>query len=160
MSNDPHLGRSIAAWIGVLLTVVTVASGVLQYRHTKEQEFRKEFWEKQFALYSEATQLAASIAVAKDLRDVEEERQRFWKLYWGPLSMVENKAVFDAMVAYGEDLNNQEVRGHTSSELKQLSYKLARACRESLKDTWEPVMLDDIPAAKGVSMSKNSDSKK
>ena len=58
--------------------------------------------------------------------------------------MIEDQAVFDAMVNYGEDLSNQEELGHTPSRLKRLSYFLARACRNSLKETWEPVILDNI----------------
>jgi oligoendopeptidase F len=137
--------KNILSWIGVLATLATIGSGIYQYSHSKDQEFRKAFWEKQYQLYSEATDIAAKISVAKDLQNVEKERAEFWYLYYGKMSIVENKAVYDAMVTYGKKLESLEEAGRTSPELKQLAYNLSRACRESLKATWEPVPLDDIP---------------
>ena len=133
------------AWFGVIATMATVIIGIAQYSHSKDQEFRKAFWEKQYQLYSEVTDIAAKIAVADDLDDVVEERAKFWHLYYGKMSIVENKAVYDAMVAFGKKLEPLEKSGKTAFELRVFAYNLARACRESLKHTWEPVLLDDIP---------------
>ncbi len=125
--------------------MATIGTGILQYSHSKDQEFRKAFWEKRYELYSEVTDLAAKISVSEDLDKVKNERKAFWHLYWGRMSIVESKAVYDAMVLYGQKLKSLEPSGNTSPDLQQLSYKLARACRNSLKNTWEPVLLDDIP---------------
>lgn len=138
----------LVAWIGVLVTVGTLVGGLWQYQHTREQTFRQRFWEARYALYHEATEVAAHIAVADDLLSVEPQRQRFWQLYWGPLSMLEDPAVYDAMVAFGGKLSELEGRGRTDGELRQLSYALARACRTSLRATWEPVPLDELVAEK------------
>ena len=92
----------------------TVLAGIYQYSHSKEQEFRRAFWEKQFGLYNEVTEFAAKIAAADDLKSVENERLSFWHLYWGRMSIVENQAVFDAMVAFGGALKESERSGYAS----------------------------------------------
>ena len=140
-----------ATWIGLAVTFATLVFGIYQYHSTKREEFRQAFWQKQYETYKEVTEIAAAIAIADDLDAVKEERERFWQLYWGSMAIIENRNVFDAMVEFGEDLRDQTVRGHSSSGLLQLSYNLARACRESLKSTWEPVQIDDIPAQRSSS---------
>lgn len=133
------------------------AWGLYQHFDTKRSEFRKAFWEKRYELYSRATCAAAKIALAPNVDSVPTERAEFWSLYWGDLSIVESKAVHDAMVAFGEKLSEIETAPERANGLKQLSYFLARACRESLKATWEPVPLDDIPVK--TAWSKNASSK-
>jgi hypothetical protein len=131
--------------ITVLGAVVAFAWGLYQYVDARKMEFRKGFWEKQFTLYSRASKAAAEIAIAPDLESVKKERAEFWTLYWGELSIVESKGVHDAMVEFGKGLSELEANPERPGSLKQKSYFLARACRESLKTTWEPVPLDDIP---------------
>ncbi|WP_299229093.1 hypothetical protein [uncultured Psychroserpens sp.] len=130
--------------VATIATLSTILVGIFNYSDKKEGEFRKVFWEKRFEFYQKVTDLAAAIAIAKDLESVKDEREKFWILYWGKLSMIEDQAVFDAMVNYGDHLFNQEKMGQKAYGLKQRSYLLARACRNSLKETWEPVVLDDI----------------
>ena len=117
--------------------------GLLQYIDTRNKEFRKVFWQKQFDLYSKAVRAAANIAIAPNIESVKTECHEFWSLYWGELSIIENIIVRDAMVDYGEQLKKVE-SGEKIEVLQHCAYLLARACRESLKETWEPVKLDDI----------------
>ena len=145
MNSESSKAQTIIPWLGVIATMATIIVGIVQYNHSKDQEFRKAFWEKQYKLYSEVTEIAAKIAVSDDLNDVADERANFWHLYYGKMSIVENKAVYDAMVAFGRKLESLEKSGGAAFELRLFAYNLARACRESLKDTWEPVPLDDIP---------------
>ena len=91
------MSKNILSWIGVIATLATIGSGIYQYSHSKDQEFRKAFWEKQYQLYSEVTDVAAKIAVADDLESVENERAKFWHLYYGKMSIVENKAVYERL---------------------------------------------------------------
>lgn len=119
-----------------------------------EQEFRKRFWEERLTLYRRASKLAATIATAGSLDMVRQERSEFWQLYWGELAIIEDKEVLSAMVAYGEELQRREGIQHDPKgpspasnirDLSQLSYQLARACRNSLAKTWEPVKLEPFP---------------
>jgi hypothetical protein len=112
---------------------------------TRNKEFRHAFWQKQFDVYVRATRIAAKIALMQDIESVKPERHEFWVLYSGELSILENKDVRDAMIKYGRELDKIEKGQKNIDALEFLSYNLARACRESLKKTWEPVPLDDIP---------------
>jgi hypothetical protein len=62
-------------------------------------------------------------------------------LYWGDLSIFENQDVKQAMEGVGTQLRKVE-HGESPSTLQQRSYKLAIACRKSLKKTWEPAPVD------------------
>ncbi|MFO0941796.1 MAG: hypothetical protein U0930_13660 [Pirellulales bacterium] len=134
--------------ITLLGAAIAFGWGLYQYFETSRNEFRKAFWEKRYSLYSRATCAASKIALARNLDSVHTERAEFWSLYWGELSIVESKAVQEAMVAYGKNLTELELKPEAANGLKQLSYRLARACRDSLKATWEPAPLDDIPSLK------------
>ncbi len=134
----------------MLGAVVAFAWALYQHFDSTRSEFRKTFWEKRYAIYSRASQAAAKIAIAPDLNLAQTERAEFWALYWGELSIVESRSVFDAMVKFGENLASLERDPASANNLTALSYTLARACRVSLKSTWEPVPLDDIPLLKGT----------
>jgi hypothetical protein len=60
--------------------------------------------ERQLTLYTEASQIAATIATVEDRQVLDKSVQRFWQLYWGELALVENKEVEGAMVAIGNRL--------------------------------------------------------
>ena len=119
--------------------------GILKYVDTRNKEFRQAFWQKQFDVYVRATRAAAKIAIAPDIASAKSERDEFWVLYLGELSILENNDVRIAMINFGKQLTAFEDGKRNIDALEDLSYKLARACRESLKKTWEPVPLDDIP---------------
>ena len=85
--------------------------------------------------------------MADSLPSVSREVALFRQLYWGPLAIVEDQQVLDAMVDFADRLKDVQ-EGSTITELRPLSYFLARACRRSLRDTWEPVPLDDIEDGK------------
>src|SRR4030095_11483947 len=92
---------NLAPLITILVASIPVTVGLTQYYITRQTEFRKRFWEEQVALYREATDAAAEIAMAPDLAAAAPARQRFWKLYWGKLSMIEHREVEQAMIAFG-----------------------------------------------------------
>lgn len=87
---------------------------------------------KSSALYTEATQAAATLSTTEDGPERDAAEQRFWSLYWGELALVESLEVEQAMAAMGWGLNE----GADSAELKQLSLRLAHACRDSLVQSW------------------------
>jgi hypothetical protein len=145
--------------LGGLGAIFVFCNGIYQYNRTAHeatdqqsktasQEFRKRFWEEQVKVYDEASSSASEIAMSDrvDSPEAGKWRHEFWTLYWGRLSILENLEVKTAMVKYGEELSliENQMKQHPGN-LKQLSYALARACRRSLKVTWEPVPVDDIP---------------
>ncbi len=98
---------------------------------TRRIEATKPFLERQLKLYTEASQVAAVIATS-DTAARRKAVDRFWELYWGELALVENTEVEAAMVAFGGGLKNKA----STSELQQLSLRLAHACRLSLDKSW------------------------
>jgi hypothetical protein len=96
-------------------------------------EAKKPFLDRQLALYTEASQIAAKIATSTDSNELEISQQRFWALYWGELALVENKGVESAMVKLGKALDGSAPQ----QQLQQLSLALAHACRESLDKSWQ-----------------------
>ena len=88
-----------------LIGALTLVWGVLQYQSTTNLEFRKKFWEEQFALYQEITNEAAAIATANRPQDVEKERKNFWILYMGKVPMIEHPEVKEALDNYADVLS-------------------------------------------------------
>jgi hypothetical protein len=116
---------------------------------SREDEFRKPFWEARLKLYLEATEAAATIA---NLSPTDPERkkaeQKFMTLYWGPMVSVEDPADSRAMVDFerclrglGEECKTERDR---SFRLKELSFDLANRFRKSLGASWS-VELKDLP---------------
>ena len=137
--------------------VFAVALGaILELREARFQQFEIEkeerrirFWEEQLSLYKEASDAAATLATASTLEDAREAREKFWKLYWGKLSIVENSSVERAMVAFGNVLEEIEAlqekgEGYKLSALEQPSLDLAHCARASLLSTWKVVEIGEI----------------
>ena len=103
-----------------------------RYAETRRIEAAKPFLERQLALFTEATQVAAQIAVDPSSAPAGKLKTRFWQLYWGELALVERGDVEKAMVAFGNALT----RGAPAEELRPLSLRIARACRDELAIAW------------------------
>jgi hypothetical protein len=77
---------------------------ITQEKANREQtakEFRKGFYEKQYHLYAEASEVVATLATEKkDSKDFAEAKQKFYRLFWGQLSIVEDKTVESKMVQF------------------------------------------------------------
>lgn len=137
--------------LSAVLAGSAFAWGVVQYNATRREEFRRHFWDQQFALYQEAAGAAAEIAMATDLNAAAAARNRFWILYWGKLSMVEHREVEVAMIAFGRKLSECEAGtdatcfsptpGSVQSELRQHAFRLAHCAQLSLSKTWQPLEL-------------------
>lgn len=125
--------------LGALSLVIGGAVGLWKYSDSVENQFRKPLWEKQIALYFDATSAAATLASSSDPQTLQDAENHFWVLYYGPLALVEDKDVESAMVRFAECLRNNCEKG----ELKGLSLRLARVCRESISKSWS-IELDDL----------------
>ena len=82
-----------------LIALAAFVFGIYQYYRSNELTYRRPYWEKQLALYLEATSTAATLASTDDESAWNDARNNFWRLYLGPLCMVENAAVESAMVS-------------------------------------------------------------
>jgi len=105
------------------------------------REARKPFLQRQQELYFEAATLASKLSTLDPGAEREMARKRFYQLYWGELSVVEDVMVEKAMVRFkGEFENYERERANNSQvsrqELEQRSLKLAHAFRDSLAISW------------------------
>lgn len=100
------------------------------------KEFRKDFYQRQLEYYAEATKATATLATEKKgSPDYLEARKNFYRLYWGKLSIVEDKSVEKRMVEF-EELLRQYESGDASADLQQASYRLARDARKNTLEVW------------------------
>jgi hypothetical protein len=129
-----ELATKIAVVLG---TAIAFIVGFWEYRDTKKKEFYAEFWNKRLAIYAQASEAAAKISVADSLGDTTESRRTFWTLFYGPMSIVEDSQVKEAMQAFGTELRAVEKDAKSMpSQLQQPSYRLSIALRNSLAQTW------------------------
>lgn len=130
----------VAKWITVVVALAGLFWGVVSTLETWSRESRRPFLDKQLALYEEATKAAAILATSDDSAELVEAEERFWRLYWGELAMVENGGlgaanggVEGAMVRFGAALRGEP---RDKQLLQQRSLELAHACRDSLAESW------------------------
>ncbi len=128
-----------------IATVAISAAVFLAQRYQSIQDFEREtkrpFIEQQFKLYGEAVAVASRLARAAEQGQrppPEEDLQRFWELYWGPLAMVEDSRVEEAMVVFGRSLEDYDggIGNKCSKMLNQASLALAHRARQSLEQQW------------------------
>ena len=150
---------------GPLLVLAGLIFGVYQYQDTArldreardeqykkslveaQREAKKPFYEKQLALYLEATNVTSRISTPISEEDKNAAIVRFGQLYWGQLVLVEDQKVATAMIAFKKALENTTDSEEEKAEnLKRKTIELARKCRESLKESWEVDELTAIAA--------------
>jgi hypothetical protein len=101
---------------------------------SRKFEATKPFLELRQRLYLEALRNAAVLA-SKDLHtkeEVESARKRFSELYWGELSLVEEKDIKSHMQAIATAENLRD----SSTLTQRLTYTMAQVMRESLVNSW------------------------
>jgi len=127
-----------------ILSVATVAVGIWQFSAQQGQANRQPFLQKQLELCFQATETAGRLATETDPVKWEDARQTFWRLYWGPLSIVEDQAVESAMVELGKLVPAQPVTAPKlpMSDLDIATYNLAHAVRNLVLTSWRV----DLPA--------------
>jgi hypothetical protein len=103
-----------------------------QRAKTAEVEARQPFSSRQLELYFEAVECASDIA-SGPWEQQGPHLAAFWRLYWGPLALVEDTNVSRAMIQFGKALEANASQG----ELKIYALELAHACRDSIAESWK-----------------------
>jgi hypothetical protein len=114
-------------------------------KEAKERDFTKPLWEKQLALYFEASAAAATISRTKDPEIRKKAEETFWELYQGPLAVIETKEVSAAMISFKNCMLATKTCGE--KELGKASLELASTIQHSLSKQWN-VMVGDLPKDK------------
>ena len=86
---------------------------------------------------------AAAVLIASEAHkpdEVKAAHKRFFELYWGELSMVEDKNVETAMIALAKVIDQEAIKGN---DAQLASLNLAHALRDSLIRSWH---LAEVPS--------------
>ncbi len=129
------IGQGLAIIIGIIITISQFKKQIedkrQQERDRLEQtakEYRKYFYQKQFEFYSEAVEAAAILSTEEiSSEHYTKARKNFLRLFWGRLSMVEEKSVETDMIKFKELLIEYEKPNSniTKDQLQQASLCLA-----------------------------------
>jgi len=123
-----------------VISIVTVFVGILEYSDKQAQVNREPFLKEQTRLLFEATETVSTLANTTDPGDWKKARLRFWTLYWGPLSLVEDVRVESCMVKLGEMIpapTQAELPPLPFDKLRTASYELAHIARNLMITSWD-----------------------
>lgn len=111
----------------------------LKQREQTAREFKKSFYEKQLQYYAEAAEATATLATEKKgSEDYVKARRTFDRLFWGRLSIVEEKTVEARMVQFKKILEayEQTETEEIKEDLKQASLQLAHDASRYTINVW------------------------
>ncbi|MCE3606569.1 hypothetical protein LXA47_23620 [Massilia sp. P8910] len=123
--------------VASILAVGGATAGIAKYFRSVEGTFRAPLWEKQLNLYFEVCEVAATLAAEDNLVERTLAERRFWRLYYGPLALVESPEVEQAMVEFALAI---EKNPHDLKILRSLALGLAYQCRESIAKSWRTTL--------------------
>jgi hypothetical protein len=105
---------------------------------------KQAFNGKRLELCAQATGDAGTIATSRDKSKLRLAKDDFWRLYWGPLGIVEETEVARAMVAFGRCLDDREGKNDLryrfacdGTPLTSLALDLAHACRSEVSKDFQ-----------------------
>jgi hypothetical protein len=101
-----------------------------------ERTFMRAVLDRQLSTYFEATSAAATIASSKVGAERTKAIDNFWRLFYGPLVMLESPDVSGAMKAVGECLE-MPAPGCTELALKRRALALASALQKDYFASWK-----------------------
>jgi hypothetical protein len=99
-----------------------------------QREFMKPLLDKQLSLYFEASATAATIVKTTDEAERKKAINNFWRLYYGPLVMVESQDVSGAMKSFGFCLDGTEQCDE--NDLRERALALATSLQKALLNSW------------------------
>lgn len=135
MSDKDSNRKFILEVVKVVLLIIAGGSALWRYYETTGNEFQKPLWIRETELLFETSEVVATLASSTDPKELEKATARFWILYYGPLCIVENKELAEAMKEFGRKLAKTNHRlPDDQTTLKGLSLVIAGACRAQVVD--------------------------
>mgnify|MGYP003642440668 CR=1 FL=1 len=121
-----------------VLSIVTILIGIGTFYAEQRQANRKPFLEEQLDLGFQASTVVATLATTTDRDEWNAARIKFWLLYWGPLSVVEDKGVEGCMVSIGKLVPGPAAvtPDLPMARLETLSYRLSHKVRDMVRTSW------------------------
>jgi hypothetical protein len=130
---------TLAVWVG---SIIAFAWGIYKYADAREQANKEPFLKEQLSLCFRASDVASRLTTESDPTKWNEARLEFWRLYYGPLCIVEDEAVEEAMVLLGYRIPKPEqpIPDRLPIEdngFRKASLTLAHAARKLILDAWD-----------------------
>ncbi|HEX5112958.1 MAG TPA: hypothetical protein VFV79_08930 [Saprospiraceae bacterium] len=125
--------------------IVAFVIGVYHYRDSQAEDFKRTYWEKRYAVYEQATLVSSQAANANSQEQLDSLKPLYWITFTGKSMLVEDLHVFNAMTSFGESMN-RALYPDSMKILISKAHAISKACRTSLKETWEPVPLVELEA--------------
>ena len=138
---------TLTAFVGVL----TFLFSAVQFSVNQAKANREPFLRKQMEVAFKASEAVAILASSENPKVWEQARSDFWMLYWGPLSIVEDQDVKDAMMELGGIVPPHpvaDVKMVSMPDIQTKSYRLAKLMRTLMLKSWGaelPVLTDEKP---------------
>lgn len=130
----------IATPIGAIIAFVL---GIYHYRDSQAEDFKRTYWEKRYNVYEEACLVSSQLANVTSQAQLDSLKSSYWITFTGKSMLVEDLHVYDAMTSFGQSLN-RAVYPDSLKILISKAHVISRACRTSLKETWEPVPVSEL----------------
>jgi hypothetical protein len=150
--------QGFAIAVGIFATLFQYISNSSHERAEAAREYQKSYYQAQMTVYAEAVNETAILSTATpDSTDYLTARQKFFQLFWGRMSMFEDKCVEAKMVEFRKLLIKFEQKDYSpvsfadpcsklvctyssvdQVELKKASLRLAHVCRIYTIKTWLP----------------------
>jgi hypothetical protein len=151
--------QGFAIAVGIILSLLQYSRNSQSEREEAARNYQKTFHEEQMKVYAETVHAASIISTATPLSpEYMDARQQFLQLFWGRMSMFEDKCVEGKMVLFRKLLIKFEKQDYSilafkdaCSEtvcyydtidqvaLKKAALKLAHQCRLYTIKTWLPI---------------------
>jgi hypothetical protein len=137
--KDTNVKMTWHTYVPWFLTIFTAAVGIWQFIVQQRQANRLPFLQRQLELCFQITETVGRLSSETDPIEWEKARVAFWRLYWGPLSIVEDRAVEREMVELGRLVPEKPVSSHDlpMSAIGVPAYRLAHAIRNLVLTSWQ-----------------------
>jgi hypothetical protein len=135
---------TLAIVVGVFRTLHVYSDNKAYQLATARIEAQKPLLEKRLEFYVAVTSTTAIIATSKNETEVAKAKEEFWKLYSGPLILVQDDSVEYSVRHFGDCLQDSM---KCQSSVLELSRRVARTCNWSLYRDWTVVQPVQLSAA-------------
>jgi|SRR6185369_7676268 len=149
--------QGFAIAVGIFATLWQYISNSSHEREEAAREYQKSYYQAQMNVYAEAVDATAVLSTTTDSSEYSKARGKFFQLFWGRMTMFENKCVEGRMVEFRKLLLKFELKDYSrvafpdacsslictydtvdQVTLRKASLKLAHECRTYTIRTWLP----------------------
>jgi hypothetical protein len=142
--------QRLSPLLGSALAVAAFVFGVFQYLEqqdrelatrenelarqaaARDQEFMKPLWERELATYFLTSETVATIVKTTDAVERRAAVDQFWRLYAGPLIILETRALSSAMVSFGTCLEGTQ--SCSGQQLHDRGLAVSSAIQEAIQE--------------------------